>query len=202
MVLARLAPMIAAFKSRPFAEKALLIGGLSSAGLLAGAHVFEALGYAPCPLCLDQREAHWLALAVALAGVGASILFKARLAAAAAVGAAAMVYAVSAALSGYHTGVEWKFWPGPKSCAAAIAPPTSIEEIEKGLSDKARGPACEAAQWRLFGVSMAGYNFLFSSGLMALTLAAALGAARAERRARRPANGAGARIEGAKGGAK
>jgi disulfide bond formation protein DsbB len=190
--------MIAAFRSRPFAEQALLVGAAASALLLAGAHVFEAFGYAPCPLCLDQREAHWLALAVGAAGFLASFLFKARLAAAAAVGAAAMVYAVSAALSGYHTGVEWKFWPGPTSCSGAGAAPTTIVEIEKGLSEKVRGPACEAAQWRLFGVSMAGYNFLISSGLMALTFGAAASAARAERRARRSANGAvaGARAAG------
>lgn len=188
--------MIDALKSRSLTEKALLIGAFISAALLAGAHAFEAFGYEPCALCLDQREAHWLALAVALAGFCASLLLRARLAAAAAVGAAAMVYAVSAALSGYHAGVEWKFWPGPKSCSGQVATPMSVEEIAKGLTQKSHGPACEAAQWRLFGVSMAGYNFLVSSGLMALTLAAALSAARNERRMRRASNGA-AVMEGA-----
>lgn len=184
--------MIVAFKNRSFTEKALFIGGVASALLLAGAHIFEAFGYAPCPLCLDQREAHWLALAVAVAGIAAHMVFRARLAAAAAVGAAALVYAVSAGLSGYHAGVEWKFWPGPKSCAAQGETPTDIGDIGKALDEKIVGPSCEAAQWRLLGVSMAGYNFLVSSGLFALTLAAALNAAREARRARRPANGASA----------
>jgi disulfide bond formation protein DsbB len=181
-----------AFLNRSFPEKALMIGALASALLLAGAHLFEAIGFAPCPLCLDQREAHWLALAVAGAGLVAAILFKARLAASAAVGAAALVYAVSMGLSGYHTGVEWKFWPGPKSCSAVAGTPASLEDISAGLEGKVGAVSCEDAAWRFLGVSMAGYNFLFSSGLFALTLLAALGAAREARRARRPAIGAAA----------
>ena len=40
-----------------YVEKTLAGAGLASGGLLAGAHLFEAMGYAPCELCLDQREA-------------------------------------------------------------------------------------------------------------------------------------------------
>lgn len=188
--------MLAAFRNRTFTEKALIVGGLASALLLAGAHVFQALGYAPCPLCLDQRSVHWLALGVALVGLAAQTIFRARIAAAATVGAAAMVYAVSAGLSGYHAGVEWKFWPGPKSCSAmaeSATLPTTVEDLAADLAaKKIRGAGCADAQWRLLGVSMAGYNFLISSGLFALTLGAALAAAGEARRARRPALGNGA----------
>jgi disulfide bond formation protein DsbB len=170
---------------RSSTEQALLVGAAVSAALLGGAHAFEANGYAPCPLCLDQRQAHWLALAVCLGGFAASLIFGARLAAGAAVGAAAFVYAVSAGLAGYHTGVEWHFWPGPKTCGASASAPASVDDLMRGLSQPTRGPACETAQWRLFGVSMAGYNFLISCALMAVTLAAALNAARAAGRARR-----------------
>jgi disulfide bond formation protein DsbB len=184
--------MLAAFRKRSFTEKALIVGGLASALLLAGAHIFEAMGYAPCPLCLDQRSVHWLALAVAVVGLIAQTVFKARIAAAATVGAAALVYAVSAGLSGYHAGAEWKFWPGPKSCAASAGElPTTIEDLTAGLEGKKiLGPSCVEAQWRLLGVSMAGYNFLVSSGLFALALAAALAGANEARIARRPGNGA------------
>ncbi|MEQ1929944.1 MAG: disulfide bond formation protein B [Parvularculaceae bacterium] len=185
--------MLAAFQKRTFTEKALIVGGLASAGLLAGAHIFQAFGYAPCPLCLDQRSVHWLALAVAVVGLIAQTVFKARIAAAATVGAAALVYAVSAGLSGYHSGVEWRFWPGPKSCSSISSEgdlPATVEDLAAGLDSRIVGPSCEDAQWRLLGVSMAGYNFLVSSGLFALTLAAALAAANEARRARRPANNA------------
>ncbi len=33
-------------------RKLILLAALGSAALLAGAHVFQALGYAPCKLCL------------------------------------------------------------------------------------------------------------------------------------------------------
>ncbi|HPE30992.1 MAG TPA: disulfide bond formation protein B, partial [Parvularculaceae bacterium] len=91
--------MLAALRQRPFTVQALIVAVAASASLLVGAHIFEAFGYLPCPLCLDQRQAHWVALAVAGAGLGAHFLFRARLAAAAAVGAAAMVYLFSAGLA-------------------------------------------------------------------------------------------------------
>ena len=45
----------------------ILIAAAASAALLAGAHVFEALGYAPCKLCLWQRGPHWAALGIGIA---------------------------------------------------------------------------------------------------------------------------------------
>ncbi|MGE0409354.1 MAG: disulfide bond formation protein B [Amphiplicatus sp.] len=177
--------MFLAFRARPFVEQALVVALLASAALLLSAHLFEWAGYAPCALCLDQREAHWAALAIAAGGLGAARLIKARLAAAAAVGAAALVYAVSAGLAFFHAGVEFGFWPGPASCAGAGGGLASVGELQNALSQKIRGPSCDEAQWRFLGVSMAGYNLLFSAGLFALTLAAALQAARREKEARR-----------------
>ncbi len=47
-------------------RKLILLAALGSAALLAGAHVFQALGYAPCKLCLWQRGPHWAAVAIGL----------------------------------------------------------------------------------------------------------------------------------------
>ena len=39
---------------------------VAAAGMLGAAHGFERFdGLAPCPLCLQQREAYWAAIAVA-----------------------------------------------------------------------------------------------------------------------------------------
>lgn len=180
--------MIEALRRRPFTEQALLLSALASAALLLAAHLFERIGgLPPCPLCLDQREAHWAALAVSVAGLAASMAFRARVGAAAAVGAAALVYAVSAGLAFFHTGVEFGYWPGPASCAAGGAIVTDATTLLEALGRKPASPGCADAAWRLFGVSMAGYNLLASAGLFALTAAAALGAARAERASRRAA---------------
>ena len=169
-------------------ERALGVAFAASAALLAGAHLFERVGgLLPCILCLDQREAHWTWLAVAAAGLVASRLFKSKLGAAAAVGAASLVYAVSAGLAFYHTGVEYGYWPGPALCADGVASGAAInlDDLNASLDKPAHGPSCDEAQWRLFGVSMAGYNLLASAGLFALTLFAALTETRAARRERR-----------------
>lgn len=182
--------MFAAIRSRPFSVLALFIAAAASAGLLVAAHIFEALGYIPCALCLDQRQAHWAALGVAVAGLAANFLFRARWATAAAVGAAAMVYAFSAGLAFFHTGVEYKFWPGPATCSGGAGDLTDAVGLAQALQEKPKGPSCADAPWRLFGISMAGYNLIASAGLFALTLSAAAAAARAAHDARRPRSGA------------
>jgi len=166
-------------------ERALIIGATCSALLLAGAHIFERLGYYPCELCLDQREAHWTALGVAIAGLIAAFGAKARLAAAATVGALALVYALSAGLAFFHTGVEFGFWQGPASCSATDAVIKDAGGLGAALGEKPSGPS---PAWRLFGISMAGYNLLVSAILFVIALMAALGAAHEARQARRPSS--------------
>ncbi len=169
-----------------FSERVLAVSFVASAALLAGAHLFERVGgLVPCILCLDQREAHWAALGVAAAGLIAARAFKSKLGAAAAVGAAALVYAVSAGLAFYHTGVEYKFWPGPALCAAGgPTGPIDLNAIGAALDGPVDAPSCDDVQWAFLGVSMAGYNLLASAGLFAFTLAAAFAETQRVRRVR------------------
>lgn len=156
--------------------------------MLAGAHLFERVGgLIPCILCLDQREAHWTALGVTAAGLIVARLFHSKLGAAAAVGAAALVYAVSAGLAFYHTGVEYSFWPGPAICSGG-GNVVDLNSLTAALDQTADAPSCEDVQWRFLGISMAGYNLLASAGLFALTLFAAISETRLARESRRPAS--------------
>ncbi|WP_411818833.1 disulfide bond formation protein B [Hyphococcus sp. DH-69] len=168
-------------------ERALVISLVASAAMIAGAHMFERIGgLLPCILCLDQREAHWTALAISFVGLVIARLFKSKMGAAAAVGAAALVYAVSTGLAFYHTGVEYGYWPGPAICSGG-AVDLDITNLAESLDKPASGPSCEDVQWRFLGISMAGYNLLASAGLFALTLFAALAETRAARRNHRSA---------------
>lgn len=179
--------MLTALNLRPAPGRALVVAALTSGALLAGAHLFERVGgLAPCALCLDQREAHWTALALALAGIGVGAAFKWRRAAAATAGALALVYLVSAGLAFYHAGVENHFWPGPASCAGGGVVDLGDGALADILNAKPAMPSCTDAAWRLYGVSMAGYNLLVSAALSALCMAAAALAARDARRASRP----------------
>lgn len=141
-----------------------------SVAMLATAHAFERLGgYAPCLLCLKQREVYWVAGALSLATVlvlRTPVGRQARPWLALALGG---VFLFGAGLAAYHAGVEWKWWPGPESCAGSVG---SVSDLDlSGLLDgtlKVAPPACEEAAWRLLGLSMAGWNVLVS-----LTLAGA-----------------------------
>lgn len=182
--------MQAFLKQSTLTERALAAAFGASAVMLIGAHLFERVGgLAPCILCLDQREAHWTGLAVAAAGLIAARLFNSKLGATAAVGAAALVYAVSAGLAFYHTGVEYGYWPGPAICSGGGGvDQININDLAASLNQPTDAPSCEDVPWSFLGISMAGYNLLASAGLFALTLLAALFETRAARRQQRSAS--------------
>ncbi|MFD1703632.1 disulfide bond formation protein B [Methylopila henanensis] len=155
----------------------LLIAAVATLAV-GGALVFEhGFGYVPCMLCLWQRWPYYLGAPLALIAV----LLAARGAAGPArllLVAVAVLFAGGAALGVYHAGVEWSFWPGPTSCAGANAAPTSAGGLLAQMQTTRIVP-CDRAAWRLFGLSLAGYNALVAAGLAGLAIAGA--------RSRRPA---------------
>jgi disulfide bond formation protein DsbB len=131
------------------------------AALLAGAYIAQyVFGLPPCEMCWWQRYPHFLALALAL------IAFL-RPQATLLVWLAAGAIAVSGLIGAYHAGVEYKWWEGMTACTATPAA-TSAEALEAILN--APLVRCDVAPWSLFGISLAGWNFLIS-------LTAALGIA-------------------------
>lgn len=148
---------------------------LASAAMLAVAHAFETFGgFAPCTLCLRQREVYWVAGSVALAGMIMVRLAKGRGWRILANAALALVFAVGVAVAVYHAGAEWKFWPGPSTCAAGAAGPVSAQDLANLMrGETVKPPACDKAAWVFAGLSMAGWNALISAGLTGLSLAAA-----------------------------
>ncbi|MEZ5892737.1 MAG: disulfide bond formation protein B [Parvularculaceae bacterium] len=176
-----------AIKSGSLVDQALIAAAATSGALLAGAHIFQYFGYAPCALCLDQRQAHWTGLGLALAGVIFSAGFKWRRAAIATAGACALVYLFSSGLAFYHAGVENHFWPGPATCSGGGPVDIGEGSLLDIIGQKPSGPSCSDAAWRFLGVSMAGYNLLFSAGLFSICLIAAALAARDARNSSRHA---------------
>ena len=88
----------------------MLIAAGGSLALLLGAFVFQALGYAPCTLCIWQRWPHGVAVAA-----GALVLFLGPLVLLVVAGALGAL--TSAGLGVYHTGVEKGWWEGPSTCS-------------------------------------------------------------------------------------
>src|SRR5690242_15534815 len=137
---------------------------VSLIGLLTicGFFFFEyGLGYPPCPLCLDQRNAFYVSVPLAAllwlgADHGAS---RKVMVAGFAVIAAIMLW--NTGLSAYHAGVEWKFWPGPTDCSGPINSLGSANDMLKRLQN-IRIVRCDEAAWRFLGISLAGYDVLIS----------------------------------------
>ncbi len=126
----------------------------------------------PCQLCVYQR---WAYVAAGMAGFVALAVFRtpARAAGRATlVGLAALAFAAGAATAGFHVGVEQGWWPGSAACVGAAGTPDSIDQVRQQLM-AAPVVRCDEIAWALFGVSMAGWNFLASVVFAAASLFAA-----------------------------
>ena len=70
------------------------------------------------------------------------------------------------ALAAYHAGVEWHWWQGPTDCTGPLT------DLSKGsMLNQLQSVSvvrCDEAAWRLFGISLAGYNVLISLALAAI----------------------------------
>ena len=149
-----------------------LSAACASAAMLAIAHAFETFGHlAPCELCLKQRDVYWAALGIGVLGF---ILAYVRLAWArrAADVILALVFLVGMGTAAYHAGVEWKWWPGPASCTGGGAS-ISAGQLAAFMSGKQAVVQCDQAAWRMFGISMAGYNAAISLALVIVSAIAA-----------------------------
>jgi disulfide bond formation protein DsbB len=153
------------------ANNALLIGGLAFV-TIAGAWAFQALGYAPCDLCLEQRYAYYggvpiAAVAFALAASGSSRAL---------VGAVfwliAFVFAANAVLAIYHSGVEAQLWQGPTACTGALGASGGGSLLDQLKTVKV--VRCDAVQLRVLGLTLANWNILISAALAVLAGRAAL----------------------------
>ena len=146
------------------ARTLILLAGLGSAALLIGAWTFEALGYAPCKLCLWQRWPHMAAVAIAALALWRPARALAAL--------GALAAATTAAIGLYHTGVERDWWEGPTSCSGGA----SLGGLSGGDLLATDGPGrvvmCDQVSWEMLGLSMASWNMLASLVLVGLWLVA------------------------------
>lgn len=147
---------------------AVAILGLIAA-TIAGAFAFQAAGYAPCELCLEERLPYYAGLplaAVALAAVWrrpgpAAWLSFALLTA---------LFVFSAGFGAYHAGVEWGWWAGPSDCTGALTRATSNADFLHQLQT-AKVARCDAVAIRILGLSLAGWNALVSLAIAGVALA-------------------------------
>jgi disulfide bond formation protein DsbB len=148
---------------QPARMLALLVPALLLAGALGSQYLG---GLAPCEMCLWQRWPHYAAIVVALV----AILLRRSPAARPLTILAGLLIIASGLIGGFHAGVEYGWWKGPQHCTGAI---TGGGDILRQIL-AAPIVRCDVPQWTLAGVSLAGWNFLFSlaGGIAVLALCA------------------------------
>lgn len=146
----------------------MLIGAGALVIALIGEHVFR---IEPCVLCLYQRVPYVIVALVAAAGLVLPLSPKMR---GRAIVLCALVLAAGAALAFYSVGVEERWWAGVAGCEGTIPSIATGQNLQDLLRQSAGGlRACDENVWRLFGVSLAGYN-VFVQAVVALASLAGL----------------------------
>lgn len=138
---------------------------LLPAALLTGALGSQYIGgLVPCEMCLWQRWPHWAALPLAALGIA----FVTRSFGRVCTLLAALAILISGLIGGFHAGVEYGWWEGLTACTTSMDPNASAEDVLTNIME-APLVRCDQAQWEMFGISLAGYNFLLS-GAAALAI--------------------------------
>ena len=140
---------------------ARLVALLLPAALLGGALLSQYVGgLHPCEMCYWQRWPHGAAIVLA----ALAFLFRAGNRQATILTLmAALAIAVSGGIGVFHAGVEYGWWEGLTTCTASGG--LSLDELMNVPLVR-----CDEVQWSLAGISMAGFNALFSLGGAALVL--------------------------------
>jgi disulfide bond formation protein DsbB len=153
---------------------------LGAVGAILLALGFEYIGsMKPCPLCLQQRWAYYVAIPALFAGLillssgkttTGGLLFL----------LVSIAFLVNAGLGTYHAGIEWGFWAGPETCSGTVPSPGSgtgsiLDRLKGNQTTIAR---CDAAAGRFLGLSFAGWNVLASILLWIISQSAAFATSR------------------------
>jgi disulfide bond formation protein DsbB len=128
---------------------AVLLAGAWGSQLIGGLH--------PCEMCHWQRWPHYGALVLA----GLAFVIRTPGVRRILIAGAAALIAVSGLIGVYHAGVEYHWWQGVTACTASPMPAMSAEDRLRAIL-AAPVIRCDAAQWTLAGVSLAGWNAIFS----------------------------------------
>lgn len=162
-------------QTSPSSSDRTLAGVAFVLGLAAilGALAFQFIGgLYPCELCLTQRWPYYIGLPL----LALALIVWTKLTTAIRVGLMGIVaalFAWGAWVGGYHAGVEWGWWPGPQSCTGVGDDAISLDMLSD-MSDVRIVP-CDAIQWEMLGISLAGFNALISAAIVVLLVLAIIG---------------------------
>jgi len=129
---------------------------LVGSGALIMAYIAQfGFGLEPCILCLYQRIPYALVAILGFIGMKKPHLIKPVLV------LAALTFFSGASIAAYHFGVEQHWWASATGCSGDASTSFQAQDLMQMMQQKQAKP-CDAVDWTLFGISMAGWNVLFS----------------------------------------
>lgn len=137
----------------------LLVGGAAAAALIGALFSQYVFGLNPCVLCIYQRIPYAIIIALALVAW--------RFPGAWFVKAAVLLLVAEMGIALFHMGVEWQWWQGTDKCGAQFS---SDAEALKAQIFGAPVARCDEPPFVFFGLSMAGWNFVYAWVLAMLSL--------------------------------
>ena len=125
----------------------------SLSAILFALYVEHILQYEACKLCLYQRIPYLLAIFVSFVGYNYSNNYKILI-------LIIIIFSISFFISGYHYGIENNIFDEFSGCVNNSLNITNKAELLKSLNNNI--PSCKDVNFKLFGISLAGINFLLS----------------------------------------
>ena len=111
------------------------------------------LEYKPCKLCLYQRIPYVIAIFISFIGYNYFKNNKILI-------LIIIIFSISFLVSGYHYGIENNFFEEFSGCTTNSLEIIDKTELLKSLNDNV--VSCKDTNFKLFGISLAGINLLFS----------------------------------------
>ena len=131
----------------------LVILGYSIFTIIYALYVEYYLNFQPCKLCLYQRVPFILAIFVSFVGFYFSKKDEVLI-------LLITIFAIGMIISGYHFGIENNIFEEFKGCSNNSLDITDKGDLLKSLNQML--PSCKDITFTLFGISLAGLNFLSS----------------------------------------
>ena len=115
----------------------------------------------PCILCVYQRIPYWLTVCICAVGWFLCRTNIGNQLSKVLIGLSGAALLVGTGLAGYHVGVEYGLWQGTKECSALGVDATTLSELTSAILS-APLATCADVLWSFMGLSLAGWNLLWS----------------------------------------
>ena len=140
----------------------LLIFIYSIIAILSAIYIEKVLGYLPCKLCIYQRIPFLVAIFICFLGYNYIKSDKILI-------ALIVTFTLSAALAGYHFGIENEIFEEYTGCSNTNIDITNKEKIMETLGMVKN---CKNVEFSILGISLSGLNFLTSLLIVLFSLRA------------------------------